>query len=973
MGPTALQERATELAEQNSFIEARPYLLEIVDRLKEGTEEERSSLGPVYFFAGLSYLQEFSQEPSQELLQQAIDSFTNALEIGVTEDREIEILEFRGDAYRGLGEFGKAAADYEKVLTPPLLNRIRPNKELEVLQKISLSLHAVRDWTRALPWFQRFLDQSETDQQRALAAGLILEAYIEQDNAEGILELLPLITVDNPSRYSVSLNVALMQAGDKLADRGRFAEAALLYNATLNRDQILRYFEEREAEQSARVQRMREMGRSEDRMADEIIELENTRQQLEAVRQIEPYTSQLMARVARNYYLAERDYEAIWAYLRFVDNYPEDPIAQEFKFAAFITATRLGMEGLARQLGEEILEGETAGDDFRKRVLLTLTNAYREADEDRLFMESANDFLNEFPDSGEAAQVVYLLGNHLLTQGELEEIRDRFSALKNELKGKEAEDGLFYWTGLAYLFQGQFEEAREEFQVLVDSFPTSVYREDATYRLAMTYYGADDTEKAVREFLSFIEDYPNSGLRGEAEFFLGEIAASQGKLLVAIRYYDLVPEHTSSISFITSAYFQKAKILQRNDFLARAEETYEEYIDRFGDVGQLTRAIFLLGEIYNEQGKPGQTLRQYRDAILTYGDDPENLGVDPMIETYVEQYDEIQRRLTASLQFLEKLQSDAEFRKRIANNRGFLYQQFADNPDLDDSLYEELRQSSEFSEALAKSAEPLEPYLAQFREQLESFPEETPETIFSREFQAARRADQRTLAMRLQMALENLGSPPDSPLVIQESDLKLASPKVLIWIGDKQRRLDPELARKAYRAAIDYEENVEEKVDAYLNLADMLMAEGNIDEALELYKTAEENFPADPRIYRALIAQARVYAERGRTEDARERLIQILKTPDWRGEPHAEALYRVGVSYFEEEKYPQAHGFFERTFLGYALFDEWAARAYLMDAKTLVAMDEREDARRTLQEALRDDRFRDTEVYSELVEYANNI
>jgi len=972
MGITPLQERASELAEQNRFQTARPYLLEIINRFREGSEEEKSSLGPVFFFVGLSYLQEFSQEGDQALLQQAVDAFTEALTFGVDEEREIAVLGFRGDAYRGLGDFEKAAADYEKVASPPLSRRLRPAEERELLQKLSLSLHALRDWEKALPWFQRFLEIAETDQQRALAAGLILEAYIEEENTQGILELLPLITVDNPSRYSVSLNVALMQAGDKQADKGQYAEAALLYNATLNREQILRYFEEREAVQSARIEQMRARGSSEERLADQIIDLENTRQQLAAIRQVTPYTSQLMARVARNYYLAGRDYEAVWAYLRFVRNYPDDPIAQEFKFAAFITATKLGMEGLSRQLGEQILEGGSSNEDFRKRVLLSLANAYLESGEERSFYQAVDDYLREFPDSPEAAQVIFLMGNYLLNTGEFEELADRFTALKTQLKGTPSEDGLYYWPGMALLFQGQFEDAREQFET-VENFLQSPYREDALYRLGMTYYGSDEVEKAVEEFNRFIREYPRSGLRGEVEFFLGEIAASQGKLLEAVQFYEQVPEHTDNLSFITSAYFQKAKLLHKNGAVKRAVQTYEEYIDRFGEEGRLTQAIYLLGEIQTEQGRPGEALEQFRDAILRYGNDPENLGVDPMIEMYVERYDRIKGELTSSLTFLEKVNGDPALREKIATNRGFLYQQFADNPKLDQGLYEELRQSDEFSKKLAASAEPLQPILTRYREQLESFPSETPASVFAREYERARRSNQRTLAMRLQMALEDLGVPPRNPLVLQNADLNRASPKVLVWIGEKQERVNPELAREAYRAAITYEEPVPEQVDAYLNLGDMLMAEGEIDEAMTLFAQAEENFPADPRIYRALLAQAKVFAERGDTEAARDRLLQILKTPDWRGEPHAEALYRVGVTYFEEGKYPEAHGFFERTFLGYGLFDEWAARAYLMDAKTLVEMGEPEDARRTIREALEDNRYRNTNVYSELVEYANSI
>lgn len=975
MGISALQERVTELTERSRFQSARPFLLEIVNRLEDGTAEERESLGPVFFFLGLGYLQEYSQAGGEGLLEEAAEAFTKALGYGVEEEREISLLEFRGDAYRGLGKFEEAVADYRKLVSDPLVRRLRPEDERDILQKLALSYQSLKKWRDGLPWLRRFFDRAEGDEQRALAAGLLLEAYIATGNTRQVLDLLPLITVDNPSRYSVALNVALMKAGDSLAERGRYAEAALLYNATLTREQIVRYFEEREKNLAERVERLRALGRSEERLADELFELENARLQLEAVRQVEAYTSQLMARVARNYYLAGRDFEAIWAYLRYVENYPNDPLSAEFSFAAFITATKVGLDDLARRLGEEILEGGTQNEDFRKRVLISLASAYLESGDEDEFRETVDEFLDRFPDSAEAGQIVFLVGNHLVNENRLEELIDRFSARLEQLEGTPAEPGLHYWMGLALLFQGEFARARGEFETVLDEerFPDTVYREDSAYRRAMTFYGEDEVEKARAAFRAFVEDYPRGELRGEVEFFLGEIAASNGELIEAVEHYETVPEYSENIDYITSAYFQKARLLERNDILKRAAATYQEYIDRYAEEGRLTRAIYLLGEVLKKRGRPGEALTRYLRAILRYGNNPDNLGVDPMIDDYVRRYDETLRRLNATVNFLQRLEADEEFRRKVATDRGFLYQQFSDNPDLDRTLYEEMRKSEEFSRELAAGPGPILPFLESYRQQLDDFPNETPGTIFSREYEQARRSGRRTLAMRLQMALETLNQPPADPMVIQESDIDRASPRMLVWIGKQKERVDPGLARKAYREALDYPEMVPAKVDAYLNLADMLRAAGATDEALELYAEAEENYPANPEIYRALIAQAEILTDRGRPAEAREKLLRILKTPEWRGEPHAEALYRTGMTYFDEGMYPEAHGFFERTFLGYALFKEWAARAYLMDARTLAQMGRMEDARNTLREALSDDRFSETPIYSELVEYANNI
>ncbi|MDP4879646.1 MAG: hypothetical protein NWR36_07145, partial [Opitutales bacterium] len=78
----------------------------------------------------------------------------------------------------------------------------------------------------------------------------------------------------------------------------------------------------------------------------------------------------------------------------------------------------------------------------------------------------------------------------------------------------------------------------------------------------------------------------------------------------------------------------------------------------------------------------------------------------------------------------------------------------------------------------------------------------------------------------------------------------------------------------------------------------------------------------------------------------------ILRVPDWRGILHATALFQTGEAYMAENAYAEAHGFFERTFLGYAQFNELSAKAYLRDAEALGGMGDRASAITTLQEAV---------------------
>ena len=53
-----------------------------------------------------------------------------------------------------------------------------------------------------------------------------------------------------------------------------------------------------------------------------------------------------------------------------------------------------------------------------------------------------------------------------------------------------------------------------------------------------------------------------------------------------------------------------------------------------------------------------------------------------------------------------------------------------------------------------------------------------------------------------------------------------------------------------------------------------------------------------------------------------------------------------------DQAYAKAHGFYERTFLGYSQFKVLSAKAYLGDAQSLLKMGNNSDAISTLTEAL---------------------
>ena len=137
-----------------------------------------------------------------------------------------------------------------------------------------------------------------------------------------------------------------------------------------------------------------------------------------------------------------------------------------------------------------------------------------------------------------------------------------------------------------------------------------------------------------------------------------------------------------------------------------------------------------------------------------------------------------------------------------------------------------------------------------------------------------------------------------------------------------------------------------------MRLADVSAEKGEKEDALNYLEQIATLFPGSPKVPAVILRQGEILSEIDRGQEAREKYQYILRVPDWRGVLHARALYQTGQSYMAENAFAQAHGFFERTFLGYPHLAKWSALAYLEDAEALLGLSAGQDAINTLKEAI---------------------
>ena len=98
-------------------------------------------------------------------------------------------------------------------------------------------------------------------------------------------------------------------------------------------------------------------------------------------------------------------------------------------------------------------------------------------------------------------------------------------------------------------------------------------------------------------------------------------------------------------------------------------------------------------------------------------------------------------------------------------------------------------------------------------------------------------------------------------------------------------------------------------------------------------------------------------------KEAREEYLKVSMNRKMQGKPAAEAIYKCGLSYFEEEKWANAYECFQRVFIAYFGFEEWSSPSYYYGAKSLLELGDNVGAKNILREYLRHSKRQDLPMY----------
>ncbi len=945
MGTSALKDEAMALVNQKKYLDARPYMEQLILRIQESENEKlKDQLESLYFFMAFSYIQENVSNPTDmRTIDRAIEYFDKVIKEFPKGEYVAESIRQKAQCYLLQRKFAESAQTREMLLRRPYVDSYSNSEQLEIINEICRTFcYNEKDWVLGEKWFELLLSRSKSIDDKSFAASMLIQISIKKKDFTAAKKYFPYLVYDTPSRADIKLNISFLTAGDSLVKENKYSDAALFYSMAFTKNVILEKLNSHIEKTKKAINYQRMVDQNAPRMGILEGNLKSLEMQVGIVKDIDDYTVDLMARSARNFLLTERFYESFWSYWQLLREFPKHQSIEDFYFAAFVGANKIGKKDEMYKLGLEYLKEFPDGLYIREVRLYNAMYMIDLKEYDAFFAE-ARKFIEEYPEEPPySSDFIYLMGKTWLDLGKYSDMIKTFSDYTERYPDTVISEACLYWTGIAYLASGDFKNSAETLRKMIDIYPNGPYAEDGSYRAGVAFFAIGEFTVARDIFEDFTRKYDKSGIRGEVEFFLGDIYAGVNQLDLAMKHYMDVEKYTKNQSFIDSAYIQAAKLLHNVEKYEEEVDLMDSYLKKFPK-GQRSLAMYNKAIALEMLGLPADALTIYSDAITSYGGNSADDGVDKIILDYDRMLSGNRGKMVATVDFLKRLLKDEKLLRDMVEVPAQRYRFFQANPLIDKRLYEKFKRDTAFGPVLYKNKGTINSLIERYEGQLAKYPQGDAKEVLGKMLADAKASGNQTLEYRLMMGIDASGQNVKAPRMFNEDDMKKASMRTLVWMGRENEAYGPDEARKAFKMA--------EARDEYEYLIDVLFAEAQLEErqknwdaVIKIYSKIERDFPSDERAARAALSIADTYSKLGKRAEAEEKYTNILKVPSWRGPAHAEALYMLGRIAQLNGKKDAALMYYDRCFLGFGNCYQITGKAVLAASQLLVESGEKQKA-----------------------------
>jgi tetratricopeptide (TPR) repeat protein len=612
---------------RGAYEDAIPPLRKLIEWFGDTDKPSmKAEMESVYYHLGLChlFLGQFSE--AREVFNTYLRKFQYGAHASL-------VAIFIGDTYRYEGKTGDALGAYEKALKSYEYNLDLKTDLWVCMAKCHL---ATEKWSAAEPLLLQVYRNAPDGYRRNWAAAMLATAYLKDHQPDKVYPMVPLLLQrDSFAARSVALNMAALEEGDRLFMEDKYRDALWVYRLVYPHD-LLRLNAQAQLErwrlQVRRFQRYLGFARELLRAQETVSEIES---ELQAIEKIPNYDVELQYRIARGYMETRRLREASELFYALYKDAPPEK-KEETLYLSFLCALRIRPADRCLARGHEYMDRYPGGPHY-DAVSLGVGQIYAAEQNWPKVLQVLTNALEVHPKHEDIAEVLFLLGYASFMEEKFADAQGYFGRIVKEYPGSEREVDALYWLGMAYMFDRKYEEGQPNFDRILRDFGTAMYAEDALFRSATCDYALSRFEEAERKLLRFLERYPESRLKGEALVTLGDISGALGELEEAVRRYKQGMEVPDlNIELYNHAAFRAGEMLRELQRYDDAIRHFEDYIARARSESNIPLAIYWIGECYWDKGEPEVTLARFLEAVEKYGGDRTELGVDLILEKWVD-------------------------------------------------------------------------------------------------------------------------------------------------------------------------------------------------------------------------------------------------------------------------------------------------------------------------------------------------
>jgi TolA-binding protein len=517
------------------------------------------------------------------------------------------------------------------------------------------------------------IDHTSNQQSKGYCIMQVINALTVLQEFDRIVAWVPQL-YRTPARYDIRVNIALLGVASALYEVAEYDSALPLYRMIVPRDELIEY-------QQKRVRQMRldaglppELGEpmtpdeqvlfgvanttrsaTENPDIESIVvlmedlelkkpqELKELEGLLDALKNMASYENHVYFQTAQLYKNVERFWEAIEFYKTVYAAEPTSLIGERSIYEAVaLLMDKLAEREDAEQFAFSYLDEYKQG-QYPRLVTYVLIRYYQ-LQKDWKSIKAIAPYIAGFEqdDNPEIikfdAEMNFMQAVADLMLQSYSNAVQGFQYVIEAYPGTSPEGNSLFWCGFSYLCLDEYENAYNCFERYTRDFPNGNLLDEAYFQGGISLFGLDRLDEAKERFSYVIDTFgPESSVYPDSSSRRGDILGAEGgdALDLAVADYRNAFEAAKTVAQATYATFQMCEIFKADDANYGAEPIIQAvnlYLARWGSQGaDLSKALFWLGRTKIQQKKYEEAADSYLEAIIDYGGELRQDGVDLML------------------------------------------------------------------------------------------------------------------------------------------------------------------------------------------------------------------------------------------------------------------------------------------------------------------------------------------------------